>query len=326
MRRRLKERGLDQRLQGFGRFLRKTQDLQRFFVVGRGKSGTTWMTRMLRLHPDAMVKGERKVFERNDDYEPPLRHFLETETMAHWHQYSSFRNTVSEARLGIELARVAYDYLQFLETPRPVGTHIGDKIPFTRVEDAELVLTSLPALFPGCRVLHLVRDGRDVAVSSAFHAYRTAKAEQVTTPTTRAIDARLAGKPTRIFTDDQIRDQAESWARVSSCIDELGPQNFGERYRVVRYEDMLADTAASLKAMYQFLGLRVDSDILDRVLSETSFEAMTHGRSRGQEDPTSFVRKGVSGDWLNYFTAQDTAVFIEAAGSALVRFGYLSPA
>jgi hypothetical protein len=53
-----------------------------------------------------------------------------------------------------------------------------------------------------------------------------------------------------------------------------------------------------------------------------SFERLSKGRERGQEDPSSFFRKGVAGDWRSVFTEKDRRVFKEEAGQLLVRLGY----
>jgi len=59
-----------------------------------------------------------------------------------------------------------------------------------------------------------------------------------------------------------------------------------------------------------------------RCVSSASFEKLSRGRSRGQEDPTSFFRKGVAGEWRNVFTEEDGKIFEEEAGELLVRLGY----
>ena len=40
------------------------------------------------------------------------------------------------------------------------------------------------------------------------------------------------------------------------------------------------------------------------------------------EDPSSFFRKGVVGDWRNVFTERDKYVFKEEAGDLLIKLGY----
>jgi len=57
-------------------------------------------------------------------------------------------------------------------------------------------------------------------------------------------------------------------------------------------------------------------------VGSASFEKLSRGRERGQEDPSSFYRKGVAGDWKNHFSKEDRRVFKEEAGELLIRLGY----
>ena len=52
------------------------------------------------------------------------------------------------------------------------------------------------------------------------------------------------------------------------------------------------------------------------------FDALTGGRQRGNEDVESHYRKGVAGDWANYFTAEHVDAFNEQFGDLLVKLGY----
>jgi len=52
------------------------------------------------------------------------------------------------------------------------------------------------------------------------------------------------------------------------------------------------------------------------------FSKMTGGRERGQEDPQSHYRKGVSGDWRTHFTAKYVDYFKEMHNPLLLKLGY----
>lgn len=45
-------------------------------------------------------------------------------------------------------------------------------------------------------------------------------------------------------------------------------------------------------------------------------------RKPGDKDRSSFFRKGIYGDWKDYFTARHREIFDEEAGEPLERFGY----
>jgi lipopolysaccharide transport system ATP-binding protein len=64
--------------------------------------------------------------------------------------------------------------------------------------------------------------------------------------------------------------------------------------------------------------------ILRHILARHAFEHRAGGRTRGQEDVRHHYRKGVAGDWRNYFTSRVTAEFKARYGDLLIRLGYES--
>ena len=52
---------------------------------------------------------------------------------------------------------------------------VGDKSPFT----SPGVVEEISSICPGARVVHIVRDGRDVAVSSVHHQWNNATDQEV---------------------------------------------------------------------------------------------------------------------------------------------------
>ena len=94
----------------------------------------------------------------------------------------------------------------------------------------------------------------------------------------------------------------------------------------VHYEAMLEDPQRELTRLIQNrLAAPVPAEQIEEAVEQGRFEKVT-GRARGSEDPTQFARKGVAGDWLNWFDYQSAAEFDEIAGEALVSTGYLQAA
>ena len=63
---------------------------------------------------------------------------------------------------------------------------------------------------------------------------------------------------------------------------------------------------------------------LARILKRHSFIRNTNGRKQGQENVTHHYRKGVAGDWRNYFTPRVTKEFKQRYGDLLIELGYES--
>jgi hypothetical protein len=115
---------------------------------------------------------------------------------------------------------------------------------------------------------------------------------------------------------------AAEWdARVSRTIED-GPALLGDNYTEVKYEGLLERPGEEMTRLLGFLGAEAGEETVSRCVSSASFEKLSKGRRRDEEDATSFFRKGVAGDWKNVFTARDKQVFKEQAGGLLVRLGY----
>lgn len=61
---------------------------------------------------------------------------------------------------------------------------------------------------------------------------------------------------------------------------------------------------------------------LARILEKKSFQRLSGGRSKGEENVKSHYRKGVPGDWANHFTEDLKTAFKNRYGDLLVRLGY----
>jgi hypothetical protein len=82
-------------------------------------------------------------------------------------------------------------------------------------------------------------------------------------------------------------------------------------------------TATTLRLLLESLDLPTNPDVVDDMLERSSFYFRS-GRHPGQENPRSFYRKGIVGEWRSQFGPQDRSLFKELAGDLLVRLGYES--
>lgn len=306
----------------FARFLLETSDYKRIFITGRAKSGTSWLDRMLRAHPQVAMLGERKLLEKTGQYEPLLRPLLTGDLLSRWHRYSTIRHRRNLDGLPQELARLVSDYLLYLVIDYRGTTHFGDKIALVQPPDVSFTFQAIRDLYGECRIVNIVRDGRDSVVSGQFHRYRNAIKSGNLNERAQRIDQVVKGKTQRLFTDREIGNMARSWNGVVRNADRLGPEVFGEAFLSIRYEDLRADTPGVTKKILAHLGLRDDEEIIRQVNNAASFKRLSSGREEGTEDPTSRVRKGMSGDWRNYFTRRDAELFAGVANDMLLIHGY----
>jgi hypothetical protein len=93
-------------------------------------------------------------------------------------------------------------------------------------------------------------------------------------------------------------------------------------YVLVRYEDMLCDAAGEVcRIVSDITGHPPDAELVESVVKKHDFAKVTK-RKHGEEDSSAFVRKGISGDWKNYFSRDAAQVYDKYAGALLHKCGY----
>ncbi len=182
------------------------------------------------------------------------------------------------------------------------------------------------------RVFYLYRDGRDVMVSFYFYRMRNVQ-QHPNSPFNRRVRARYEQTFGVNFDPDDI------WSHLPAFIElEMRkPMNarinwpthiaqwcFPRRDNIayVSYEELLAEPfEAMTRCISKFIDEPIDEQRLQATIDRYSFDRMA-GRSRGVEDRSSFLRKGVAGDWRNHFSRQAAEVFDRFAGQTLIDLGY----
>ncbi|CAA9401208.1 FIG140336: TPR domain protein [uncultured Rubrobacteraceae bacterium] len=292
-----------------------------FFVVGNQKSGTTWLMRMLDAHPEVLCKGEGRFFgaswrqkslKHRDVLRPASSLYnavLDAEYLRLWIERSVWSRNDDAGEHLDNLTRMAIDYFLEGELLKSGKRVVGDKSPLLTPE----TIREISAIYPEARVVHIIRDGRDVAVSAAHHSRNFGRAGK-RDPS--------RGPEGSMFPEGQLEKLAAEWAsRVGRAVQD-GPELLGENYAEVRYENLLRSPEAEFRRLLDLLGVGSGEGTVRRCVDAASFERLSRGRERGEEDSSSFFRKGVAGDWKNVFTQRDGEIFEEQAGELLVELGY----
>lgn len=178
------------------------------------------------------------------------------------------------------------------------------------------------------KMIGIIRDGRDVMVSAYFHfliendrnSIRTINKMRSRLKFSDYTDVRenMPAFISYMFEDFTIKWSHFSWA---DCIESFSKNDLT---LIVKYESLLSNAEAELTRSIDFLGFEpVESKEISKAIEKYSFKNQTN-RLPGEEDSRSFLRKGVSGDWLNYFSLEAKELFNEYAGKELILAGYES--
>jgi lipopolysaccharide transport system ATP-binding protein len=206
-----------------------------------------------------------------------------------------------------DLVRAKAGVRQFLEEPIQPGK-IYSSVYVTR-EQFESV--NLPS---DSRHFVVIRDLRDTVVSGYFSlkvSHGKFAADSVS-----GIRHDLQHKDL----DDGLIQTIDQWLDVNARIQQSWI-DAGEP--VIHYEDLLENDVEILeRVLIDECQYPISRPRLRRVVETRRFERMSKGRPRGQEDVSAHLRKGVAGDWRNYFSEPVKEAFKERWGELLVRTGY----
>ena len=288
------------------------------FVVSSPRSGSTWLARALNHHPELLATENRlfgmfcEIWENQNGKSAPritLDRFLKGFSTHSFYEQLGY-DTSGELESDLR-AEFIQSLIRFLHD-RSGKTIIVDKVtPY--LGTAEQVLSLAQSHFDA-RFVHLVRDGRDVAVSGVFDWIAR---ENKTSDRYRLFAEQQTGiSLTRFFDDELLCRWAEYWSDTLTAF-ENGPNSVLE----IRFESMLENQESVLNSIFQFLGVSHEQGLAEHCVAQTSF-IKTTGRENGEVQPLAKQRKGIAGDWKNYFTRADARLFAELTGNWLQRFGY----
>lgn len=167
--------------------------------------------------------------------------------------------------------------------------------------------------------IYLVRDPRDVVISWArFAGLELDRAIAFMNDPEAGIEARSD----RVT--PHIRQKMGTWSmHVTSWTaqSDLDPL-------VIRYEDMLADTAAAYRRMTDLLGWTITDAEIAGAVTATQFDRLAdqerrHGFHERTEKTDRFFASGRSGGWRDKLTPSQAARIERDHGEVMARFGYL---
>ncbi|UCD74897.1 MAG: sulfotransferase [Phycisphaerales bacterium] len=150
-------------------------------------------------------------------------------------------------------------------------------------------------LFPESKFIFIIRDPRDVFISHKRGKQKWMGGE----------NSRVAGcmKKTRLYYEGYLQARDEP------------------NILLVTYEQLHQDFHATIKVVFEFIGLRIDKTLVDACYEKNNFWNLA---SRNVEDRDKGRRKGVVGDWVNFLTHREEAWYHKQRywRDFMAQFGY----
>jgi hypothetical protein len=265
------------------------------FICGHIRSGTTWVLDLLAAHPQVCDLFESLIFTGNG-LAPLLRE-------VHWDFERSEKMFSRRMGLGQILPReeVLADVRALSDrwlgrALEPHHRYLVEKTP----ADAG-ALHTLAQLYPDASVIHVLRDGRDVAISTAAARRSWQRREEM---------------------KDSPRDGSRhlwsiglQWASQVSNI-RGHAMTLALPFYEVRYEEMHARPLETARALFAFCGIPVSEELLAELVDQVHFSKLT------RTGPDEFRRSGQVGNWLTEWNHLERLLFSAAAGEVLEQCAY----
>tara|TARA_B100000674_G_scaffold203321_1_gene166091 strand:- start:402 stop:1274 length:873 start_codon:yes stop_codon:yes gene_type:complete len=277
-----------------------------FFLVGAQKSGSTWLQKSLNSIHGFHCLGEGHFI---DKFLIPIAQTR--------HEYNKMMKIVNERVYegnGFYKEIPSEEFIEYMRSwifdmmlrncNQSIGSvyALGDKTPANSFH-----IRTLKILFPDCKFIHLLRDGRDACVSAYYHRKRILEKN---------------GQQSKNI--DELAPQLLSkWAEFTKSV--LDAEKSGINMCTVRYEDMLVDNLAVLRqCINHIMPENQVSDIeLQESIRANSFTKMTGGRKSGEVQNESFVRRGQSGSWKDELQETTQNSFNQDDIDLLKKLGYI---
>ena len=116
-----------------------------------------------------------------------------------------------------------------------------------------------------------------------------------------------------------ITHQANLWISRTSLLLKLYEEDANKKLcHVVKYEDLLKNTSSELKKIYDFIGIDIPEDKLDKIVQKHSFQNIPDNR-KGSGQVT---RSATPGKWQENFNEEEKKILNQIMGPMLRKFGY----
>ena len=267
----------------------------KFFIIGVQRSGTSLLRLLLNQHSILSIPEEagflmpyiqKKTLEDPRPLSPRERQIL-VRYLTQNRQYQKWNLEVDvlDPILTTELSlRQAIGYLYWVFAQRHNKKICGDKTP-SFIRKSNLLLD----IYPGAKLIHIVRDGRDVYLSL----------KKIREPSAASIAV-----------------VSYEW-KVKLAIIRRAIMKYRDRTMELRYEDLLCYPEKNLKGVCDFLGVSFEIEMLS--FHQTSEKFIDHRHSElifNPIDPSNIKK------WVTSFSAHELRKFEFFSKKTLEMYGY----
>ncbi|THB78988.1 MAG: sulfotransferase [Desulfobulbaceae bacterium] len=272
------------------------KDSSMFFIFGSPRSGTSLLSRMLNKHTSLAVPYESHYFNTfgkwqelygdlsvDDNRRRLIEDVLSTDVMQDWSP--SLELSDVEEALNEPSFPGVFEGIMRAYASKTGKRRWGEKTPH-HVHYWQTINQA----FPGAKIIHIVRDGRDVALS--------------------LLNARFGPK--------SLYGCARYWSahleRIEAVKKELDPTRFHQ----LHYETLVTDPESVLRGVCDFLAEPYQESMLEFYKDQADYKT----DAQNQRNLNSPLLAANVNKWQQNMSRRDSLFFDRLAGDDLVRYGY----
>ncbi len=261
------------------------------FVIGAPRSGTSWLHQMLAEHKAMAGLGATELTLFSRYLSPWVTNFANEKRdneAGKWSQGLPVLFTDEEFEQHMR-GFVDAVYTKLHERT-PSATHLLDKHP-----NYSNHLPLIDRFLPQSKFVHIIRDGREVAVSMI------------------SVRRRVGHSP------GEVRGAATEWKRCITNARAYAATLGSDRYLEVRYEDLVNDTAGQLARVFAFCGIEANRTFVESVAASHNIEVR---QVSGGDASLNKLRATPGAIWKEKMSIAERRMFDRIAGPLLRELGY----
>ena len=267
------------------------------WVLGTPRSGSTWLCKELLKHNENVIWDEPfigKIFEE-------IKQTIDSKTrITNLFFHPRFKSNCWLPIFRKFIVTRAYHHSQNLDKNIIIKEPTGGG-------GSEILMECLP----NSKMIFLLRDGRDVT-DSFMDAIKPEswKGSRKDHPKTEEEIEKKRHK--------KINQYSKMWNSFISAVSKSYDTHNPELRLLVKYEDLRKDTLPELKKIYDFIGIKITEEDLERKIEEAAYENVP----QSEKGPGKKIRTANPGNYVENFSADEIKLMNSIMEDTLKKVGY----